>query len=163
MLNLRIQQVTTDHSHFLKKFLKKALHFSECWLFLKKWNNESVLIKYIINITPLYIFNSTNRGLSYHKCKKKFCYHNILVYFQIVMGGVGWVGGRVEAETMWNQITLIFSKRFHISVSILCKFAMLPDVYILLSPQREEVPSSSWGNRCLHRCWHIWPHIHQKY
>ena len=53
-----------------------------------------MLIKYVINITPLYIFNSTNRGLLYHKCKKKFCYHNILVYFQIVMGG-GWVGGGV--------------------------------------------------------------------
>ena len=35
-----------------------------------------------------------------------------------------------------------------VSVSILCKFAMLPDVYILLSPQEEEVLSSSWGNRC---------------
>ena len=30
-----------------------------------------------------------------------------------------------------------------VSVSILCKFAMLPDVYILLSPQEEEVHSSS--------------------
>ena len=30
-----------------------------------------------------------------------------------------------------------------ISVSILCEFAMLPDVYILLSPKEEEVDSSS--------------------
>ena len=30
-----------------------------------------------------------------------------------------------------------------ISVSILCEFAMLPDVYILLSPQKEELYSSS--------------------
>ena len=30
-----------------------------------------------------------------------------------------------------------------ISDSILCEFAMLPDVYILLSPQEEEVHSSS--------------------
>ena len=30
-----------------------------------------------------------------------------------------------------------------ISVSILCKFAMLPDVYILLTPQEKEVLSSS--------------------
>ena len=36
------------YSHFLKKFLREALHFSGCWLFLKKWNNESV----VINITP---------------------------------------------------------------------------------------------------------------
>ena len=38
------------YSHFLKKFLRETLHFSECWLFLKKWNNESV-----INVTPLHL------------------------------------------------------------------------------------------------------------
>ena len=36
------------YSHFLKKFLKETIHFSGCWLFLKKWSNESV----VINITP---------------------------------------------------------------------------------------------------------------
>ena len=35
-----------------------------------------------------------------------------------------------------------------ISDSILCEFAMLPDVYILLSPQETDE--------------HIWQHIHQK-
>ena len=34
-----------------------------------------------------------------------------------------------------------------ISSSILCQFAMLPNVYILLSPQKEEV-HSFWGDRC---------------
>ena len=37
-----------------------------------------------------------------------------------------------------------------ISVSILCEFAMLPDVYILPSPQDEGTDM------------HIWHHIHQK-
>ena len=37
-----------------------------------------------------------------------------------------------------------------ISSRILCEFAMLLDVYILLSPQEEEVHSSSRGNRCTH-------------
>ena len=37
-----------------------------------------------------------------------------------------------------------------ISVSILCELAMLPDVYIVLSPQEEEMHSSSWGDRCTH-------------
>ena len=32
------------HCEFLKKFLKETLHFSRCWLFLKKWNNESFVI-----------------------------------------------------------------------------------------------------------------------
>ena len=36
------------HSHPLKKFLTETLHFSGCLLFLKKWNNEIV----VINITP---------------------------------------------------------------------------------------------------------------
>ena len=35
-----------------------------------------------------------------------------------------------------------------ISVSILCKVSMLPNVYILLSPQEEETISSSLGDRC---------------
>ena len=35
-----------------------------------------------------------------------------------------------------------------ISVSILYELAMLPDVYIVLSPQEEEVHSSSGGDRC---------------
>ena len=34
-----------------------------------------------------------------------------------------------------------------ISFSILCEFAMLPDVYTLLSPQEEEMHSSSWGGQ----------------
>ena len=36
----------------------------------------------------------------------------------------------------------------------LCEFAMLLDVYILLSPQEEEVHSSSCGNRCTHLAAH---------
>ena len=35
---------------------------------------------------------------------------------------------------------------------ILCKFAMVPDVSILLPPQEEEVHSSSWGDRCQDYC-----------
>ena len=41
-----------------------------------------------------------------------------------------------------------------ISVSIACEFAILPDVYILLSPQEEEVHSSSCGNRSAHLAAH---------
>ena len=43
-----------------------------------------------------------------------------------------------------------------ISVSILFKFAMLPDVFILLSPQEEKVHSSEGIDI------HIWQHIHQE-
>ena len=41
-----------------------------------------------------------------------------------------------------------------ISVSILCEFARLPDVYILLSPQEEDVQSSSRGKRFTHLTTH---------
>ena len=38
------RQVTTDAFTFPEKLLKEALHFFGCWLFLKKWNNETVVI-----------------------------------------------------------------------------------------------------------------------
>ena len=40
------------------------------------------------------------------------------------------------------------------SVNILCELAMLPDMYILLFPQEEEVHCSSWGNKCTHMAAH---------
>ena len=45
-------------------------------------------------------------------------------------------------------LILVITPISFISVSILCEFATLPDVYILLSPQQEELHCSSWGNRC---------------
>ena len=45
------------HSCFLKNFLTETLHFSGCWLFLKKSNNEIV----VINITPpIEVYPPTN-------------------------------------------------------------------------------------------------------
>ena len=41
-----------------------------------------------------------------------------------------------------------------ILVDVLCEFAMVPGVYILLSPQKEEVHYSSWGQRCTHSAAH---------
>ena len=41
-----------------------------------------------------------------------------------------------------------------ISVCILCEFAMLLDVFILLTPEEEEVHFSSCGNRCTHLAAH---------
>ena len=47
-----------------------------------------------------------------------------------------------------------------ISVSILFEFAMLPDLNILLSPQEEEVHSSSWGDRYTHLAEHSSKRLH---
>ena len=111
------------HSHFLKKFLKETRHFSERWLFLKKWNNA-------------------HRGLSCHKCKKKFCHHKDLSNFHI------------KALLFFILFFLVIVPLSFILVSIFCEFDMLLDVYILLSPQEEEVHSSSSGNRCTHLAAH---------
>ena len=43
-----------------------------------------------------------------------------------------------------------YSATFVYSICILCEFAILLDVHILLTPQEEEVHSSSCGNRCTH-------------
>ena len=51
-----------------------------------------------------------------------------------------------DSITFHSNLYFCSSATF-ISDSILCEFAMLPDVYILLSPQEEEVHSSSWGKR----------------
>ena len=37
-----------------------------------------------------------------------------------------------------------------ILVGVLCEFAMVPGLYILLSPQEEKVYYSSWGHRCIY-------------
>ena len=51
----------------------------------------------------------------------------------------------------FHQIFILaIASLLFISVRILYEFAMLPDVYILVFHQEEEVHSSSWGNRCTH-------------
>ena len=50
-------------------------------------------------------------------------------------------------------INLVITPLSFTSASMLCEFAMLPDMYILLSPQKEKV-HSSWWNRCTHLAAH---------
>ena len=59
-------------------------------------------------------------------------------------------------QVLSTQILILaITSVLSISVSILCKFAQLPDVYIFLSPQVEEVHSSSRGYK---RCTHLAAH-----
>ena len=51
-------------------------------------------------------------------------------------------------------ITLTIALLLFISHSILCEFAMVPFVYLLLSLHEEEVHSSSWVDRCTHLAAH---------
>ena len=36
-----------------------------------------------MNITSPFVFKSTHKGLSYHKCKKKLCHYKVLGNFHI--------------------------------------------------------------------------------
>ena len=51
-------------------------------------------------------------------------------------------------------LTLAITGFLFISVGVLCKFAIVPGVYILPSPQDKEVHSSSGGDRCTHSALH---------
>ena len=82
LLSCELSVTVKENPDRKKKFLKKTLHLSGRLLFLKKWNNESIVSNVVMNLTPLYISNSTHRNLSWHKCKKKICHHKILVNFQ---------------------------------------------------------------------------------
>ena len=54
---------------------------------------------------------------------------------------------RLTVSLSTEILILAIAPLSFISVGSLCKLAMLPDVYILLSPQEEEVHPSSWGDR----------------
>ena len=45
-------------------------------------------------------------------------------------------------------LTLAIPQFLFISVDVLCEFAMVPGMYILVYTQEED--SSSWGHRCTH-------------
>ena len=51
-------------------------------------------------------------------------------------------------------LTLAIAPLLFILVDVLREFAMVPGVYILLSPQEEEVHYSSWGHRSTHSAAH---------
>ena len=65
-------------------------------------------------------------------------------------------GGNQKSRNSWiillsaKIIILAIAPLSFISVSIFCEFAMMPDVYILLSCQEEEVHSFSGEDICTH-------------
>ena len=56
---------------------------------------------------------------------------------------------------LYTQISFLATAPLSfISVTILCEFAMVPDVYILLPLLEEEMHASFWGYRCSHLAAH---------
>ena len=51
--------------------------------------------------------------------------------------------------------TLTITPFLFLFVGLICEFAMVPGVYILLSPQEEEVRFFSWRHRCTHSAAHL--------
>ena len=60
----------------------------------------------------------------------------------------------LTASLSTQILTLAIEPLLLTSVSILYEFALLSDVYILLSTQGEEVHSSSWADWCTHLAAH---------
>ena len=90
-------------------------------------------------------------SLSYYFSKQVIC---ILYTYSLDMQTTKTSSIRIRSEkfNVWQYYFQILiwaiALLSFISVSILCEFAILPDVYILLYPQEEKVVSSSWGNKC---------------
>ena len=90
------------HSHFLKKFLKeKNFAFLSIWLFLKKWNNESV----VISIAPTYNFKSPKRGLSPTDLKlKSAIFYDFFIFCRML-----------ALQKLWKMFFISSKKLFRFS------------------------------------------------
>ena len=53
-----------------------------------------------------------------------------------------------------ESFTLATAPFLFIFVGVICEFAMVPGVYILLSPQEEEIHYPSSGHKCAHSAAH---------
>ena len=83
------------------------------------------------------------RQLKYRQCRIR---SEICISLEIILNDIKCIPVSLSTQIL---ILTIAPPLSFISASILPEFAMLPDVYILLSPQeKKEVHSSSWGNRC---------------
>ena len=130
------------------------LYYPCTWLSFVNQKNEkirnwSLLMKIISTVPKLLFFKTTDLCIVYLFCD----------YADISKTSSTYDKWNFHFARNYSNMPLTFdSITFHsnlfISVSVLCEFAMLPDVYILLSPQEEEEHSFSWGNRCTHLAVH---------
>ena len=115
----------------------------KCWL----WKLYLLFLSYFFSRQLIYILYSYSLNMQTIQTAsiydKKWSFH----FPRIILNAFN-----VSLST--QILILAILPLLFISVSIFCEFAMLPDVYILLSPQEEEVHSSSWGNRCTHLAAH---------
>ena len=82
------------------------------------------------------------RQPKYHQLRTR---SEICILLEIVPHAVKYLTVLLSTQIFISAI----APHLFISVSILCEFAMLPEMYLLLFPQEEEVHSSSWVDRCI--------------
>ena len=83
------------------------------------------------------------RQLKYYQLRIR---SEVGISLEIILNDFKYLTVSLSTEIFILAMVLLFL----ISVSILCELAMVPDVYIVLSPQEEEVHSASWEDRCMH-------------
>ena len=74
----------------------------------------------VTNITSPVVFKSTHRGLSCHKCNKKFCHHKILSNCQIksYQGAyIKYVGGRAGGFYKFFQKIFVAQETIELNIS----------------------------------------------
>ena len=110
----------------------------KCWL----WKLYLLFLSYFFSRQLIYVLYSYSLNMQTIQTSsiydKKWNFH----FARIILNAFN-----VSLST--QILILAIVPLLFISVSIFCEFAMLPDVYILLSPQEEKV-HFSWGNRCTH-------------
>ena len=82
------QVPTTDGFTFPEEILIEILQLSGCWLFLKEWNNEVI----VINITPSSLFQLPHRCFPPTNLRKKFVLTTFWQIFELSPPIIMWVG-----------------------------------------------------------------------
>ena len=114
----------------------------------KIWLHVLSSWKQLLKELSKYIF----RELNYHQHKIR---REISISVEIITNTFKCLTASFSVKTF----TLAIASLFIILVSILCKFALVADVFILLLNQEEKVHSSFWRDRCAHLAAHSWKRL----
>ena len=92
------QVTTTDAFTVPEEILMETLHFSGCWLFLKKRNNEII----VINITPPFYFNCPIEVYPPTNLRKNFVPTKFWQIFKLSPPIIMWVGQKPWFNCLWD-------------------------------------------------------------
>ena len=107
------QVTTTDAFTVPEEILMETLHFSGCWLFLKKRNNEII----VINITPPFYFNCPIEVYPPTNLRKNFVPTKFWQIFKLNPPIIMWVGQKPWFNCLWDTEPLQKETVFFVSLS----------------------------------------------